>query len=231
MGATPRRPKCHRCGNHLEQRIAPPHAEKMKYDGATHEVVVENMPQWRCDACDVTLTDDASDTVVQDCLRRHIGLLAAAEIREARADLGLTQTDLAKLLGCAAESVSRWENSVVLQSRTYDRMLRMVFHVPTVRQLLVGLTAESSVGRKAVAGAGDPPAGVVESMKALGRIWEGASRRVEKPKAPPAETDERQVRARQIGRAWLAAHRSTEATVAAWQPLGSTGTAPSGEGG
>lgn len=115
------------------------------------------MPQWRCAPCNVTLTDDDSDTVVQHCLRRHIGLLSAEEIREARTALGLTQTDLAAILGCAAESISRWETGVMLQSRTSDRMLRLVFHVPVVRQILGGLTPESVVGRKTMIGAHDPP--------------------------------------------------------------------------
>lgn len=124
----------------------------MKYDGGRHDVVVEGMPQWRCAACDVTVTNDDSDTVVQDCLRRHIGLLTADEIREARTSLGLTQADLAGLLGCAAESVCRWENAAILQSRTYDRLLRLVFQLPGVRQLLGGMGQDCPIGRKAIAG-------------------------------------------------------------------------------
>jgi putative zinc finger/helix-turn-helix YgiT family protein len=168
-------PRCHRCGKHFERVIAPAHVQKMKYDGRRHDVLVEGMPRWRCEACDVTATDDASDIVVQDSLRRHIGLLTAAEIREARTALGLTQADLAGLLGCAAESVSRWENAAILQSRTYDRMLRLVFQLPTVRQLLGSMGQDCPIGRHAVAGAGDPSKGVVEAMKALTRIWEGAA--------------------------------------------------------
>jgi len=82
--AKKRVPKCHGCGKPFERRVAAPRVEKMKYDGARHEVLIEGMPQWQCDGCRITLTDDESDTVVQDCLRRHIGLLTADEIREAR---------------------------------------------------------------------------------------------------------------------------------------------------
>lgn len=149
-------PKCHRCERSLERKIAPPHVERMKYDGARHDVLVEGMPQWQCDGCGVTLTDDDSDTVVQDCLRRHIGLLTADEIREGRASLGLTQAQLAGLLGCAAESLSRWENGAILQSRSYDRLLRLFFHLPPVRDLLRMIESDKTIGRVAVSGARDP---------------------------------------------------------------------------
>lgn len=173
--ARKRVPKCHGCGKPFQQRIAPPYVEPMKYDGGRHDVLVEGMPRWQCDECRITVTDDDSDTVVQDSLRRHIGLLTAEEIREARMSLGLTQADLAGLLGCASESVSRWENSAILQSRTYDRLLRLVFQLPAVRQLLGGMGQDCAIGRRAVPGADDPSKSVVEAMKALTRIWEGAA--------------------------------------------------------
>jgi len=87
---------------------------------------------------------------VQDCLRRHIGLLTAEEIRAARTTLGLTQTQLAELIGCAAESLSRWENGAILQSRSYDRLLRIFFHLPIARDLLRTVGLDSAMGRIAV---------------------------------------------------------------------------------
>ena len=217
-------PKCHGCGKPFERRFAPPHVEKMKYDGARHDVLVEGMPQWQCDGCRITVTDDDSDTVVQDCLRRHIGLLTAAEIREARTTLGLTQSQLATLIGCAAESLSRWENGVILQSRSYDRLLRVVFQLPVVREMLAGMSSDSAVGRTAVVGSGDPPAGVVDAMRALERIWEGASRRVETLPAPTNKpSGDRRERTRALGQAWLTANRPTDTTEAPWTPLAGTG--------
>jgi putative zinc finger/helix-turn-helix YgiT family protein len=142
--AEKRVPKCQGCGKPLERRFATPRVEKMKYDGARHEVLIEGMPHWQCDRCEITLTDDESDTVVQDCLRRHIGLLTAEEIREARTSLGLTQSQLAELIRCAAESLSRWENGAILQSRSYDRLLRLFFHLPIARDLLRKMPQKAS---------------------------------------------------------------------------------------
>lgn len=213
-------PRCHRCGKHFERVIAPPHVERMKYDGRRHDVLVEGMPRWRCEACDVTVTDDDSDTVVQDSLRRHIGLLTAEEIREARTALGLTQADLAALLGCAAESVSRWENAAILQSRTYDRMLRLVFHVPTVRQLLGGMGQECPVGRQAIAAADDPSKSVVEAMKALTRIWEGAAARTG-PEPRPQAVSGRGARVPSVRRMMTAARMTHEGVAPEWVAAGS----------
>jgi len=223
----PRRaPKCHRCGRPLEQRIAPTHREKMKYDGGTHEVVIEGMPQWRCDACDVALTDDASDVVVQDCLRRHIGLLTAGEIRAGRVNLGLTQSDLGQLLGCAAESLSRWENGAVLQSRTYDRLLRLFFQLPAVRHLLEELPDNPSLGRRAVAGATGPSPSVVEAMKAQSRMWHEATRLDEPvPSARPRTKAPRASHSIAEGRAYIVARKPGAVLQANWAPLQVTASA------
>lgn len=217
MKTEPKRrvPRCHRCGEAFTRVIAPPHVQRLKYDGRRHDVLVEGMPRWRCDSCDVTATNDDSDSVVQDCLRRHIGLLTAEEIRAARTALGLTQADLAGLLGCAAESVSRWENAAILQSRTYDRLLRLVFQLPAVRQLLGGMGQDCPIGRKAVAGADTPSEGVVEAMKALTRIWEGAAP-CAVPEAKPSVAAGGALRARTMRRALRATQADHAASSRQW---------------
>ena len=213
--AQKRLPKCHGCGKPFRQRVAPPHVERMKYDGGRYEVLVEGMPQWQCADCRITVTDDDSDTVVQDSLRRHIGLLSAEEIREARTALGLTQADLAGLLGCAAESVSRWENAAILQSRTYDRLLRLVFQLPTVRQLLGSMGQDCPIGRQAVAGADDPSKSVVEAMKALTRIWEGAAA-CTGPEPRPRGVAGRSFRAPAVRRMMATARMPQEGAAPEW---------------
>lgn len=217
----PRRPpKCHRCGHPLEQRIAPTHWEKMKYDGGTHEVVIEGMPQWRCEACDVIVTDDSSDGVVQACLRRHVGLLSAAEIRAGRVALGLTQSELGRLLGCAAESLSRWENGALLQSRTYDRMLRLFFQLPAVRNLLETLAGDPSLGRRAVVGPAGLSTSAVTEMKAQEQVWAGTPRLDESvPSARKRAKVPQTSRSTVEGRAYLVARKPGAGMQAGWAPL------------
>lgn len=207
-------PKCHGCGKSFERRFAPPRLETMKYDGARHQVLIEGVPQWQCGSCGVTVTDDDSDTVVQDCLRRHIGLLTTDEIRDARTMLGLTQSELAELIGCAAESLSRWENGAILQSRAYDRLLRLFFHLPVARDLLRAIGPESAIGRVAVPGPRDPRPEFIESVRILTRIWQGSAVHVQSRKVSPPQPAT--ASGGSAGDVWLEAQRHASGDVAAW---------------
>lgn len=143
-------PSCFQCGKDLEPRLAPPQHMTMRYEGSPHEVLVDKLPEWHCADCKVSVVDESSDKPLQDALRKHIGLLRPEQIKAGLKALGISQDKFAERLGCAAESVSRWLNGVVLQSRTYDRLMRIYFHVPVVRGLLENFSPDSSFGEKVV---------------------------------------------------------------------------------
>ena len=44
--------------------------------------------------------------------------------------------ELADLLGIAPETISRWENGAVIQSRAMDNLVRLFFSVPEVERAL-----------------------------------------------------------------------------------------------
>jgi hypothetical protein len=136
----PKTPKCHQCGSEMVHRIAPSHRVKMRYEGSPQDVLVENMPEWHCAACGLSVTDGESDEALQNALRVHVGLLNPQQIK----------AGLRERLGCAAESVSRWLNGAVLQSRAYDRLMRIYFHFPEVRGLLENFTPDSHFGSTVV---------------------------------------------------------------------------------
>lgn len=56
--------------------------------------------------------------------RHAAGYLTAAEIRQARARLGMTQTEFAEYLGVGEASLKRWELGA-LQDRSSDRLIRL----------------------------------------------------------------------------------------------------------
>lgn len=142
--------QCFQCGGECEKRIAPPHCYKMKYDGGMYEVLVDNVPEWHCRDCDVSVVDEESDFVLQDALRKHIGLLSPNQIRAGLKKLKISQDKFAEQLGCAAETVSRWLNGAVLQSRTYDRFMRVYFQCPEVRGYLENFSPERTFGEDVV---------------------------------------------------------------------------------
>ena len=146
----PKTPKCHQCGSEMVHRIAPAHRVKMRYEGSPQDVLVENMPEWHCAACGASVTDGQSDDALQNALRVHIGLLSPQQIKAGLRELRISQDKFAERLGCAAESVSRWLNGAVLQSRAYDRLMRIYFHFPEVRGLLENFTPDSHFGETVV---------------------------------------------------------------------------------
>jgi len=114
-------PSCFQCGKDLEPRLAPPQRMTMRYEGSPHEVLVDKLPEWHCADCQVSVIDESSDKPLQDALRKHIGLLRPEQIKAGLKALGISQEKFAERLGCAAESVSRWLNGAVLQSRARRR--------------------------------------------------------------------------------------------------------------
>jgi putative zinc finger/helix-turn-helix YgiT family protein len=84
--------------------------------------------------------DNDADRQIAQALRGHLGLLSPEEIRGSRDELGISQRELAEHLGVAAETISRWENGALTQSRAMDRYLRLYFGVPAARAALADLS-------------------------------------------------------------------------------------------
>lgn len=137
---------CFSCGEKRVHRVEEQREVQTKYDGTVYDLTV-TMPLNKCDNCGATTLDNASHEATYHALRERIGLLHPHEIRAARMSLGLTQQQLAAALGCASESISRWESGMVLQSRVYDRILRAFFQLPALRDFFERLDGDSSLGR------------------------------------------------------------------------------------
>ena len=145
---------CHEC---RERSVAPAMIARdaeVRYEGVLQTVHVAALPVLRCKRCgDVTEGNDA-EAAIHAALRSKLALLQPEEIRAQRRGLGCTQVALAEAIGCAPESLSRWENGMVIQSRATDRSLRAYFAVPAFRRFLEGLRAKDEQGRRASGNAG-----------------------------------------------------------------------------
>ncbi len=60
--------------------------------------------------------------------------------------MGLPQRELAERLGVSVETISRWENGILTQTRAVDRYLRLYFGVPAARAAFVNQVDISSLG-------------------------------------------------------------------------------------
>ena len=80
--------------------------------------------------------DQAANERLSDALRSAAGLLSPTEIREKREGLGLTQKQLASLLGIPEFSLSHWEAGAQIQDGSMDAFLRVIFQSAEARRIL-----------------------------------------------------------------------------------------------
>lgn len=107
-------------------------SESFEYKGKT--IVIPNYIKYRCDACGEAIVDNntmqKSGKVLKEFKREVDGLLTAEQIKAIRLKLGLTQEDLAEIVGGGAKSLARYESGKVCQSRGMDNLLRILDAYP-----------------------------------------------------------------------------------------------------
>jgi putative zinc finger/helix-turn-helix YgiT family protein len=119
---------------------------KVKQDGIVYELHLPSLEIPRCQTCGETYTTSAVDEQVSQALRSRLHLLAPVQIRKAIERLGISQKELAERLGVAAETISRWVNGALIQSRAMDNLLRLFFALPNVREALPGAAQDPELG-------------------------------------------------------------------------------------
>jgi len=129
---------CPSCGKKRVYPTMVPYTAEVKYDGLTHMVYIPNLETPKCKSCSELLISDSADEQIHDAFRSQVRLLSPTQIRQRRKQLGLSQAELAKYIGTAEPTISRWETGAMIQSRTNDNLLRLYFALPVVRESLQG---------------------------------------------------------------------------------------------
>ncbi len=129
--------RCPECGKKDVWRRAVRHVSEIRHDGRVYTVEVPRLHVPRCRSCGELVFDNVADAEIAAALREQLGLLSTEQIRGNREKLGMSQRELADRLGVAVETISRWENGVLTQTRAMDRYLRVFFGVPAARAALV----------------------------------------------------------------------------------------------
>ena len=138
--------RCPECGKKTVQPVTLRHSSQIRHDGRLHTVELLRLRVPQCGACGELVFDNDADQQIAQALREQLGLLSGDQIRKNREDLGLSQRILAEHLGVAVETISRWENGALTQTRAMDRYLRVYFGVPAARAALVGQSGTSQWG-------------------------------------------------------------------------------------
>jgi putative zinc finger/helix-turn-helix YgiT family protein len=118
----------------------------VKHDGVVHELRLATLEVPRCRSCGETVITTAVDERINDALRARLRLLTPVQMRQGIARLGLKQQGLAERLGVAPETISRWINGALIQSRAMDNLLRVYFAVPEARAVLLGSKQNPKLG-------------------------------------------------------------------------------------
>jgi HTH-type transcriptional regulator/antitoxin MqsA len=138
--------RCPECGKKAVQPATVQHRSQIKHDGRLYSVEIPGLRVPQCGACGEPVFDNDADQQIARALREQLGLLSGDQIRKNREHLGLSQRVLAEHLGVAVETISRWENGALTQTRAMDRYLRVYFGVPAARAALVEQSVSSSLG-------------------------------------------------------------------------------------
>ena len=126
--------------------VSTQHTSQIKYEGRLYSVEVPRLRVRRCGACGELVFDNDADEQIALAFRQQLGILLGDQIRKNREELDLSQRSLAEHLGVAVETISRWENGALTQSRAMDRYLRVYFGVPAARAALVGQFGPTRLG-------------------------------------------------------------------------------------
>jgi putative zinc finger/helix-turn-helix YgiT family protein len=110
--------------------------EDIKVRGETIKVEVE---YYKCSSCGEEFDDPRSDSdpleiAYREYRQRH-GMMQPEEIRDLRAGYGLTQHEMAKILGWGLATLSRYENGA-LQDEAHDKILRLAMEPHNLLKLI-----------------------------------------------------------------------------------------------
>jgi HTH-type transcriptional regulator / antitoxin MqsA len=141
--------KCPICGaGLLRKRVG---TELFEYKGET--LSIPDYVTYACNECGEAIVDPAtlrsSGKRLKDFKRAVDGLLTGEQIKAIRLKLGLTQEQMADIIGGGLKSVARYESGQVCQSKGMDNLLRIIDAFPEtlklIQQKAAGFVASTKV--------------------------------------------------------------------------------------
>ena len=126
------------CPNCEQERLVEPVNEKREIEIKGEKLLV-NVTLWRCLECKEEFEDpenpiDELDSAYREYRARR-KMLQPEEVRTLRESYGLTQAELASLIGCSPATLSRYENGA-LQELSHDTILQSLSEPMNVYTLL-----------------------------------------------------------------------------------------------
>ena len=126
---------CPVCGSGTIRVEKRPETFEYKGQSLTLELTV-----YLCDVCEESFFDNKEmkkyQRAIKDFQRRVDGLLTSTEIKQIREKYGISQRELASILGIAEKSIAKYEAGFVAKSKAMDNLLRIIEKFPDVLKYL-----------------------------------------------------------------------------------------------
>jgi putative zinc finger/helix-turn-helix YgiT family protein len=123
-----------------------PYTIRIDHDGRKYDVSIPALSVPKCGNCGAISIDADAEKQISDAFHKQARLLTPEEILQGREALGLTQKEMADLLGIADATLSRWETGIQVQQRSFDKFLRAFFASPALRKYFQSLQTADAGG-------------------------------------------------------------------------------------
>lgn len=128
--------KCPICGaGGLQKTVG---TETFEYKG--QEIAIPDYIAYVCPGCGEAIVDPEtlkkSGKMLKDFQRQVDGLLTGQQIKRIRKKLGLTQEQMAEIVGGGLKSFARYESGQVCQSKGMDNLLRILDAYPEMLNVI-----------------------------------------------------------------------------------------------
>lgn len=125
---------CPSCGKRsvstrIEDRSFPYGAAESHVD-LTARVAVHS-----CGSCSFEFLDDSAEDARHEAVCRHLGVLTPSEITSIRNKHGYNRVNFARLTQFGEASLTRWENSLLVQNAANDQFLYLLWFPDNIERL------------------------------------------------------------------------------------------------
>jgi putative zinc finger/helix-turn-helix YgiT family protein len=118
---------CFECGKGEIFPLATDYATTEIHDGQSYMICIPDLEIPTCRNCGEQLITTKVDDRINAALRARAGLLTPQDIKSKRNEIALSLKGVAEKLGVSEETVMRWEEGAIIQSRAIDNLLRSLF--------------------------------------------------------------------------------------------------------
>ena len=93
------------------------------------------LPVRVCNSCGFEFLDHEAETLQHEAICAHLGVLTPKEIRGIRQTHRMSRAEFSRVTGLGEATLNRWENAILIQSRTNDRYLRLLASPANLQKL------------------------------------------------------------------------------------------------